>query len=429
MINVIKTQIKKYIPDSIYLKLMYAKVFKKKLDLKNPQTFNEKLQWLKLHDRNPLYTTLVDKYAVRSYIKEKIGEEYLIPLLGGPWKSVEEIPFDTLPDQFVLKTTHDSGGVVICRDKSAFDVEAAKKKLRKSLKTNFYYGGREWPYKNVKPQIIAEKYMEDESGEELKDYKLMCFHSKVKATLVCSDRFSDNGLKITFYDTDWKRLPFERHYPSSTVELEKPKSYEEMVQIAEKLSENMQFVRVDFYNVKGKVYFGELTFYPGSGFSAFSPSKWDEKLGQLIKLSENSGGGYLIVSQGYVMWIHKEAQGIKDYKFYCFNGKVKYLYVSQGLENHSTARISFLTPDWKTAPFCRDDYKPFDELPSKPYQYDNMLKIAEKLSCEFKFLRVDLYEINQKIYFSELTFFPCSGYMPFNPMNWDYELGKLLELS
>lgn len=291
---VLATPIGKRLPDNIYLKLMYKVMTGQKLDLNNPKTFNEKLQWLKLYDRNPLYTTLVDKFAVREYIKDKIGEEYLIPLLGGPWKSVDEIPFDTLPNQFVLKTTHDSGGVVICKNKAEFNIQAAKEKLNKSLKHNFYYGGREWPYKNVPPQIIAEKYMVDESGEELKDYKLMCFNSKVKASFVCSDRFSKDGLKVTFYDSDWKRLPFERHYPASKVDIDKPKSYEEMVHIAEKLSENMKFVRMDFYEINGKVYFGEFTFYPGSGFEEFNPPEWDEKLGEWIKLSENSGGGVLI---------------------------------------------------------------------------------------------------------------------------------------
>lgn len=284
---VLATPIGKRLPDNIYLKLMYKVMTGQKLDLNNPKTFNEKLQWLKLYDRNPLYTTLVDKFAVREYIKDKIGEEYLIPLLGGPWKSVDEIPFDTLPNQFVLKTTHDSGGVVICKNKAEFNIQAAKEKLNKSLKHNFYYGGREWPYKNVPPQIIAEKYMVDESGEELKDYKLMCFNSKVKASFVCSDRFSKDGLKVTFYDSDWKRLPFERHYPASKVDIDKPKSYEEMVHLAEKLSENMKFVRMDFYEINGKVYFGEFTFYPGSGFEEFNPPEWDEELGKWIELLEN----------------------------------------------------------------------------------------------------------------------------------------------
>lgn len=284
------SRIGRILPDSLYLELRYKLVIKQKLNLKDPKSFNEKLQWLKINDRNPLYTILVDKYAVRDYIKEKIGEEYLIPLVGGPWKSVDDIPFNLLPDQFVLKATHDSGSVVICRNKEKFDIESAKRKLKKSLKNNFYYSGREWPYKNVPPQIIAEKYMVDESGEELKDYKLMCFHSEVKASFVCSDRFSKDGLKVTFYDSTWKRLPFERHYPAGDVDIDKPKSYEEMVHIAEKLSENMKFVRIDFYEINGKVYFGEFTFYPGSGFEGFNPPEWDKKLGKWIELSENPGG-------------------------------------------------------------------------------------------------------------------------------------------
>jgi len=263
----------------------------KALNLDNPQTFNEKLQWLKLHDHNPLYTTLVDKYEVKQYIKEKLGEEYVIPIIGGPWTSVDDINFNELPNQFVLKCTHDSGGIVICRDKTKLDVEAAKKKLKKALKTKFYYGSREWPYKNVKPRIIAEKYMENESTDELIDYKLMCFNAKVKAIFTCSERFSDGGMKVTFFDTDWKKLPFERHYPVSSVDIEKPKTYEEMIKIAEKLSTNMSFVRIDFYEIQNKIYFGEFTFYPGSGFEEFNPEIWDLKLGNWIMLPKISSWG------------------------------------------------------------------------------------------------------------------------------------------
>lgn len=273
-----------WMPDAQYLKIRYRIVLGKELNLDNPQTFNEKLQWLKLHDRNPLYTTLVDKYAVRNYIKEKLGEEYLIPLVGGPWTNARDIDFSHLPDQFVLKCTHDSGSAVICRDKKEFDAIEAKKKLNKALRKNFYYTGREWPYKDVKPQIIAERYMEDES--ELKDYKLMCFNAKVKASFVCSGRYSDEGLKVTFFDTNWERLPFERHYPASNSIMEKPKTYDEMIKIAEMLSDKIPFVRMDFYEVKGSVYFGEFTFYPGCGMEEFHPEEWDLRLGNWIELPE-----------------------------------------------------------------------------------------------------------------------------------------------
>ena len=274
-----------WMPDKAFLKMRYKRKFGKKLNLENPQNFNEKLQWLKLYDRKPEYTQMVDKYEAKKYVAERIGEEYIIPTLG-VWEKFEDIDFDSLPNQFVLKCTHDSGGLVICRDKATFDKEAAKKKINKSLKVNYYLKGREWPYKNVKPRIIAEEYMEDAKTKEL-----------------------------------------------------------------------------------------------------------------------------------------------IDYKFYCFNGKVKYLYISEGLDNHSTAKISFVTLDWTFAPFNRSDYKPFALLPQEPFHFNEMIKIAEKLSYGINFMRVDLYEINEKVYFSELTFTPCSGFMPFQPKIWDLKLGAELELQ
>lgn len=276
-------------PDEKYLKKMFKLVFGKEPDLDNPQTFNEKLQWLKLHDRNPLYTTLVDKYAVRDYIKEKLGEEYLNPLVGGPWTNARDIDFDKLPDQFVLKCTHDSGSIVICLDKETFDMKTAIKKLNRALKRNYYYLKREWPYKDVKPCIIAEKYLADESESELKDYKFMCFNGNVECSFVCSERFSKDGLKCTFYDRNWNKMPFERHYRSVAAEIGKPQNYNEMIILAEKISIGIPFVRVDFYEINKKVYFGELTFYPGSGFEEFRPSEWDEIFGSWIKLPEISG--------------------------------------------------------------------------------------------------------------------------------------------
>ncbi|MCQ9281070.1 glycosyl transferase [Priestia aryabhattai] len=272
------------LPDKTYLKIMYKANVGQKLNLTKPITFNEKLQWLKIYNRQPEYTQMVDKYEVKQYVAEKIGLEYIIPTYG-VWDSFNEIDFNVLPNQFVLKCTHDSGGLVICRDKSVFDIDAARKKINKSLKRNYFYNGREWPYKDLKPRIIAEKYMEDSSGDQL-----------------------------------------------------------------------------------------------------------------------------------------------MDYKFYCFNGKPEFLYLSHGLENHSTASISFLTLNWKRAPFERSDYLPFKEIPPKPSNFKEMKLLAEKLSKGLPFLRVDLYEINGQLYFSELTFFPCSGHLPFKPMKYDREIGKLLKL-
>lgn len=270
--------------DKNYIQLVFWARMGEKLSLENPKTFNEKLQWLKLYDRNPEYTMMVDKYEAKQYVSNLIGEEYIIPTLG-IWEKFEDIDFNELPNQFVLKCTHDSGGLIICRDKSKLDKKAAKRKINKAINTNFYLHGREWPYKDVKPRIIAECYMEDAKTNEL-----------------------------------------------------------------------------------------------------------------------------------------------RDYKFYCFNGKVNYIYISRGLENHATANISFFKPNGEPAPFRRSDYFPFEKIPQMPKNFEKMKKIAENLSNKFIFLRVDLYEVNNKIYFSELTFSPCGGFMPFEPPQYDRIVGEHLQL-
>ena len=274
--------------DERYLKLYYRGLMGEKLNLKNPQTFNEKLQWLKLYDRKQIYTTMVDKYEVKKYVADLIGEEYIIPTLG-VWDKFEDIEFDSLPEQFVLKTTHDSGGVIICKDKSKFDFAKAKEKIVKSLKTNYYYGTREWPYKHVKPRIIAEKYIEDSKLCDLMDYKFMCFNGVVKCSFVCSGRNTEERLHVTFFDREWNLMNFERAYPMKKEGFPKPELYEEIIALAEKLSRDIPFVRVDFYQANRKIYFGELTFYPGGGFESFSPEIWDRTLGDWIKLPKKRG--------------------------------------------------------------------------------------------------------------------------------------------
>lgn len=276
-----------WMSDKLYLQIAYYLKTGRTLNLDDPQLFNEKLQWLKLYDRKPLYSSLVDKYEVRTFIKNIIGEEYLIPLLG-VWERFEDIDFSVLPEQFVLKCTHDSGSGAICRDKKTFDKKEAKRVIGRSLKHNYFWNGREWPYKNVKPKVIAEKYMTDESQP------------------------------------------------------------------------------------------------------------------QLI-----------------------------DYKFYCMNGEVKFLYISQGLENHTSARISFYDLDWRPLLIRRSDYRPFDHIVPKPYNADMMVELAQNLAkhIEADFVRIDLYEINKRIYFSEFTFFPCGGMMPFEPSKYDRIIGNELTLS
>lgn len=275
----------KCIPDTAYLKYMYKKVTGKKLDLAHPKTFNEKLQWLKLYDRNPAYTKMVDKYAVRQYVKETIGEEYLIPLVGGPWERFEEIDLAKLPEQFVLKCTHDSGSVAICKNKHQFDTTPVRKKFNRALKGNFFYGGREWPYKNVQPRIIAEQYIVGAAGEEIVDYKLHCFHGEMKFVLVCADRTGEE--KKVFYDSHWSKLPLKRPGMSSDVEIPKPQLFDEMIRIARIFSRGIPFLRVDLYEISKKIYFGELTFFPAGGFEAFEPEEWDEKIGEWLVLPQH----------------------------------------------------------------------------------------------------------------------------------------------
>lgn len=274
-----------WMPDEQYIKCQFRLAMGYRLDLKNPKTFNEKLQWLKLHDHNPLYTTLVDKYAVRQYIGETLGEEYLIPLVGGPWKNAEEIDFDALPEQFVLKCNHDSGGVIVCKDKSMLDIDAARKKLNERLKKNYYYANREWPYKNVKPCILAEKYMADEKGE-LEDYKFFCFHGEPKLLYVCTERNTEKGLHTTYFDLNWEKLPIRRDFPISDGEIEKPACFDEMIEVAKKLAAVSPYVRIDLYDIQGKPRFGEFTLYPGSGMRFIDPPEWNERMGSWIVLPE-----------------------------------------------------------------------------------------------------------------------------------------------
>ena len=271
-------------PDDVYLKRKFKIIMKKELDLDNPQTFNEKLQWLKLYNRKPIYTQMVDKLGAKDYVAERIGSDYIIPTLG-VWDSFDDIDFDSLPDRFVLKCTHDSGGLVICRDKAAFNKKAAKKKINKSLKKNYYYSGREWPYKDVKPRIIAEAYMEDEKTAELRDYKFFCFNGKPKALFIATDRqTAGTEVKFDFFDMDFNHLDFRQGHPNAETYPEKPINFDEMKRLAQVLSEGLPHLRVDFYEVNGRIYFGELTFSHFSGMVPFHPEEWDYTFGSWIEL-------------------------------------------------------------------------------------------------------------------------------------------------
>ncbi len=416
----------RFLNDEDYLKLMYRCRFGKKLNLDSPETFNEKLQWLKIHNRNPLYTKLVDKYEAKQYVADRLGEEYIIPTIG-VWDSFDDINFEQLPNQFVLKCTHDSGGLVICRDKNKLDMDEARKKIRRSLRRNYYWAGREWPYKDVKPRIIAEKYMEDNSGE-LRDYKIFNFDGEPKIIQVDYNRFVNH--KRTLYSTDWKYIEAEIGYPADPmIDIKRPQCLEELLKLARQLSEGFTYIRTDFYVIDDKILFGELTFYAESGFQKITPDRFNETLGKWINLPM---GGALLRSNNVLLYIRYETitkkNQLTDYKFYCFDGIPRFIYISEGLEEHRTARISFLTMNWEEEDFQREDYMPFEKIPPKPENFEAMTKVAQCLSEGFPFMRVDLYSICGKVYFSEMTLCPCSGYMPFLPEAADQSVGNYLKI-
>lgn len=272
----------RFFSDELYIQIYYFSHFKRFANLRKPKTYNEKLNWLKLHDRNPLYTTLVDKYEVKKYVEPIIGKEHIIPTLG-VWEDFDDIDFDKLPNQFVLKCTHDSEGIVIVRDKSKLDKAAVKEKIEAALKQNFYYIGREWPYKDVKPRIIAEKYMEDHVDGELRDYKFFCFDGEPKAMFVASDRASDH-VKFDYFDLNFNHLDIKQKYPHAEKPLRKPETFGQMIELSKVLSKGFPHVRVDFYEVDGHLFFGELTFYHFSGFMPFEPEEWDCTFGNWLEL-------------------------------------------------------------------------------------------------------------------------------------------------
>lgn len=270
--------------DEEYLKRLFKYNMGKALNLNNPKTYNEKLQWLKLYNRKPEYTIMVDKYLVKEYVASIIGSEYIIPTIG-IWDSFGQIDFDELPNQFVLKCTHDSGGLVICKNKKQLDIDMARRVINKSLKRNFYYTGREWPYKDVKPRIIAEQYMEDVTTSELRDYKFFCFNGEAKMLFIASDRQSkEEETKFDFFDMDYNHLNIKNGHPNAKIIPNKPKQFDKMRVLSEKLSEGIPHLRVDFYEVNGKVFFGELTFFHWSGMVPFEPEEWDAVLGSWIEL-------------------------------------------------------------------------------------------------------------------------------------------------
>ncbi len=274
-----------WMDDEKYIKRKWRLNFNKDINLDNPKTFNEKMQWLKLHDRKDIYTTMVDKYEAKKYVANIIGEEYIIPTLG-IYGKFDDINFEDLPKQFVIKCTHDSGGLIICRDKSKLDIKKARRKINKCLKRNYYYSGREWPYKNVKPRIIIEKYMEDKENKSMRDYKFFCFNGKPEIMYLSEGLEDHKTAGMSFYDMNMKLTDCRRaDYRPLDYMPKKPVNFEKMKKFSTVLSKGIPHLRVDWYEINGKLYFGELTFTTCGGMVPFADEKWDKKLGNLIDLS------------------------------------------------------------------------------------------------------------------------------------------------
>jgi len=421
-----------WLPDATYLKLLYFFEMGEPLHLKNPRTFQEKIQWLKLNDRKPEYTTLVDKYAVKQYVSDKIGEEHVIPTIG-VWDSVDDIDFDSLPQKFVLKTTHGGGGngVIICKDKSTFDVSAAKAKLHKALKADIYSKLREWPYKNVQRRIIAEQLLEVKGHKDLPDYKVFCFNGEPKFIQVIQNRHTDET--IDFFDVDWKHqnftgLAYNRHKTlQSRLPIARPTCLDDMLKVARYLANGTDFVRVDLYNCNDRYYFGEVTFYPASGLGTFLPDEYNIILGNMLNIKGSSMGGGKLLTINAVDDVVEVHQEINDYKFFCFNGEPRFLKVDFGrfIEHHA----NYYDLEWNLLPFGEEGLNPdpsHEFLP--PPNFKMMIELARRLSAEHPFLRVDFYNVAGKILFGELTFFPASGFGPFTPAEWNSKIGQLIKL-
>lgn len=424
--NMLHTGIFNRVSDKHFLQMAYFINHLKVLHLDNPKTFTEKLQWLKLYNRKKEYTTMVDKYAVKQYVANIIGDQYIIPTLG-VWDKFEDIDFDSLPNQFVLKTTHGGGGngIVICKDKPTFDKRKAKSILDKSLNEDIYRLLREWPYKNVPKRIIAEKFMASEKNTvDILDYKFFCFDGEPKFLYV-SDSFSHS---LAFLNTDWTAADFGRDDFHLLKKLpEKPENLQEMLDITRKLSAGIPHVRVDLYNIDKNIYFGELTLYTGSGFIPFNPTEHDGKLGDLLTLPNATGGGKYLISNGIIKEIKTEYEELMDYKFFCFDGKVRFFKVDFGrfVEHHA----NYYSPEG-----CLLDFGELGLAPDPSYKIEipdnlsEMIILAEKLSNGMPFLRVDFYNIQGRIYFGELTFYPASGLGRWTNDKYDEKIGKYLIL-
>ena len=433
--------------DESYVKLQYLISMGKILNLKHPRTFNEKIQWLKLYDRHPEYTKMVDKLAAKEYVAGIIGKDYIIPTLA-VYNSAEDIDFNALPNQFVLKCTHDSGRVVVCRDKSKIDIANVRKIMRKDLNRSYYLKNREYPYKDVPRRIIAEQYMEDtiKPSQTMVEYKFYCFDGEPKYCQVIQNRNTEDI--IDFFDMEWQHQEFVGINPmvgSAARCPRKPKNFALMKRIVCDLPKGKLFSRVDLYEENENTYFGEIILYPASKYSVCTQDgNKDIPEHQIIHninemhlksfLSNFTGlhqndGKYEITIDSETTYYYKEINSeLKDYKFFCFNGEPKVLFVASDRGRKDTeTKFDFFDMKWNHLPFT-NGHPNSNVLPEKPKNFEEMIIIAKRLSQGFPHVRIDLYNVSGKIYFGEITFYHWSGMVPFEPEEWDDRLGDYITL-
>lgn len=419
-----------WLPDSLYVRIMYRLRIGHRLHLRNPKTFNEKIQWLKLYNRRPEYTMMVDKYAVKEYVSGLIGEEYIIPTLG-VWEKPEDIDFDVLPNKFVLKTTHGGGstGVIICKDKYSFDRADAIEKLKRSMKQDIYKYQKEWPYKNVHRRIIAEQYIDPVPGKkDLPDYKLFCFNGEVKALFVATDRQKEGeDVKFDFFDAEFNHLPFKQGHENAQVMPHKPRNFEMMKCAAAKLSKDIPLARVDFYEVADRVLFGEITFFHFSGTVPFEPDKWDRVLGDMLTLPGEKRGG-VIINELQDDTLQFSRPDLNDYKFYCFGGKPEFMLLISEREIGGDAKCDYYDMNFNHLPFSWAYPHSKNPITTPPSGFEKMKELAAKISKTLPHARIDLYNVNGKIYFGEITLYHGGGFCKFEPFEWDYKYGEMIEL-
>lgn len=424
-----------FLPDKLYLSLRYRCRMGHWINWKNPKTFTEKIQWLKINNRRPEYTRMVDKFAVKEYVAGVIGEEYIIPTLG-VWDKPEDIDWESLPDQFVLKTTHGGGGggVVICRDKKTFDKGNALEKLTESLNSDIYNSFREWPYKDVPKRIIAEKYIatpKNMSPDGLPDYKFFCFNGEPRyCQVICEQQSTEPHY---FYDMNWNHLEIvglNSVEVNSISPVPRPKNLDVMRNICRELSRDIPYARVDLYVVDEREYFGELSSCPVSCFGISTVQEWNKRWSELLNIPTNPMGAYKCLIDGVINITKLDTQydDLMDFKFFCFNGKVKFFKVDFGrfIEHHA----NYYSPNGEIQNFGESDYPPIENFSIiLPQNLFDMVSLAEQLSKGHPFLRVDFYNVNGNIFFGELTFYPASGMGKFTPIGTDSVLGELIEFD